>query len=160
MKNTCFIILTVLGLLFSKGLSAQSLNCRVIESVGNHPDINPILLDKIRNQSVGMSFKGLTNLKKIVIKDIERLRFEGCKAIAIARVVVDRKVRKNAKGTILVKGDVVKAENLLGKSGKSLVCITNATIKDVDVSNTFRLGEKFYKWVGNKVFPDNHCYEW
>lgn len=133
---------------------------RVIESVGNNPDVNAILLEKLREQSVGDSYEGLTNLKKIVIKDLESLRFEGCNAIAIARVVVDRKVRRNAKGTIRIKGEVVRVNNLLGKTGLKSVCISNATIKDVDVSHTFRLGEKFYKWGANKVFPNNQCYEW
>lgn len=159
MKNL-MLYMSIAMFLLNTNMYAQALNCRVIESVGNHPDVNPILLEKIREQSVGDSFDGLTNLKRIIIKDIESLRFEGCNAIAVARVVVDRKVRKNAKGTIRVKGEVVSVRNLLGKTGLKSVCISNATIKDVDVSHTFRLGEKFYKWAGNKVYPDNQCYEW
>ena len=75
-------------------------------------------------------------------------------------MVIDRSVRKNAKGTITIKGDVVSANNLLGKTGKKSICISNAKIKEVDVSNTLRIGEKFYEWGANKVFPNNQCYEW
>lgn len=147
-------------ILFFFNLNAQNLDCRLIERLGNNPEINQEILLQINEYAAGSEYKGLTNLKEIRIKKIESIRFEGCKMFAIARVVIDRKVRKNAKGVIEIKADVISVKNLLSQTETKSICIANAKIKDVDVTNTLNIGEKFYEWAANKVFPNNQCYEW
>lgn len=160
MKTILKKIILGLSLLVLTTLKAQSLDCRLIERLGNHPDVNPEILRQINEQAANTEYKGMTNLKTIKIKEIESVRFEGCKIIAIARVVIDRKVRKNAKGTIEIRADVVSVKNLLSTTETKSICVKNAKIKNVNVSNTLKIGEKFYEWAANKIFPNNQCYEW
>lgn len=156
-QNTCAIIF--LGLL-SSSIHAQGLNCRIVQQFGNEPRINATILEQINRSAAGSTYNGLTKLKKLEIKEIESIHFEGCKAIAVVRVVLHRKVRRNAKGRATITGEVVSANNLLGSSGRRSVCISNAKVEKLKLSNTLRFGEKFYAWVANKVFPKNQCYEW
>ena len=145
--NKSNLLLTILlGLMVA--LSANAQKCQLIEGVGNA--MKTSILAEMNRTTAGATYK-VSSRKTMVINKIESIRFEGCKAIAKANVTLKRKIRRNAKGTVTIKADV-------DKYTKTRICLKNQKLDKIRLSNTLRVGEGFYKWIANKVIPNNVCY--
>ena len=141
------LIITVLfGLLVGFSLNAQK--CRLIEGAGNA--MKASILAEMNRTTMGASYK-VNKRKTMVINKIESIHFEGCKVIAKANVTLKRKIRRNARGTVIIKADV-------DKYTKTRICLKNQKLDKIKLGSTLRVGEGFYKWIANKVIPNNVCY--
>lgn len=127
-------------------LTAQ--NCTTTERVGTA--LKPTILEQVRRSSEGATYK-ISNRKTMVINAIEDLRFDGCKIIVTANVTLKRKIRRNAKGLVIISATVKSFS-------PTQVCLKNPQLDRIRLSNTLRVGEGFYKWIANKVLPNNVCY--
>tara|TARA_Y100000385_G_scaffold268706_1_gene305987 strand:- start:63 stop:287 length:225 start_codon:yes stop_codon:yes gene_type:complete len=66
-------------------------------------------------------------------------------------VVLERKYRRNAKGTI-------GASATISSFNRSSVCVTNVRVKAISLSHTTRLAEKIYQAVASSIIPNNTCF--
>jgi len=143
------LILTILISSMSLTVSAQSrLNCRVVESVGNANSVK--ILNQINSEIEGVVYK-ISPRKKLILKKVKRVYFDGCKIIVDVEAKLKRKIRRDANGTIRISA-------IIDSFNRDQVCVKKAKVDKIKLSNTLRIGEKFYKWVANKVLPNNHCF--
>ncbi|MBC30534.1 MAG: hypothetical protein CMH48_06775 [Muricauda sp.] len=126
------------------------INCNFVQSYGNA--IKSKILEQINGLVAGAQYDvGATNLKKLEIKEAKNITFNGCKVTLELRVKLKRKVRRDATGTIIVTGNVHKAQLY----GAKYILVKNAKVDKVRLSKTLRIGERFYKWAANRAFPNN-----
>jgi hypothetical protein len=147
------ISITVLSLLILSSiytLNAQ-INCNLVQGYGNAEKES--ILEQVNRNMAGVVYNnvGATKLKKLVIKEARNITFTGCRITLELKVKLKRKLRRDASGTIIVSGYVSKAQFY----GNKHIFIKNASIDKVRLSNTLRIGEKFYRWVADKTFPSN-----
>jgi hypothetical protein len=91
-------------------------------------------------------------LKDLVIKEGKDVTLTGRKATFKVAVKMSREIRRNAHGNLYIDADVLEH-----KAGR--ICLGNATVDRAKLSNTTRLGERFYSWVGTNMFNgDRKCY--
>ena len=113
--------------------------------------IKRILLTEMNKELAGKKHK-VGKLKDLVIKEVKDVTFSGCKATFKVAVKMSRGVRRNAHGNLYIDADVLEY-----KAGR--ICLGNATVDRAKLSNTTRLGERFYSWVGTTMFNgDRKCY--
>jgi len=136
--------------MFSSGVvfSQNSTKCRLVESLGNNQRIK--ILNQINASVVGAEYK-ISKRKKLIIKKVKSIHFKGCKAIVVADVKLKRKIRRDANG-------VIRITAVVDACTRREVCLKNSKIDKVRLSNTLRIGEAMYKWIANKVLPNNVCY--
>ncbi|AKA34516.1 hypothetical protein [Flagellimonas lutaonensis] len=135
------------------------INCNFVQSYGNASKSK--ILEQINGLVAGAQYDvGATNLKKLEIKEAKNITFNGCKVTLELRVKLKRlelrvklkrKVRRDATGTIIVTGNVHKAQLY----GAKYILVKNAKVDKVRLSKTLRIGERFYKWAANRAFPNN-----
>lgn len=143
------LILSILISTIPLTLNAQGrLNCRVVESVGNANSIK--ILNQINSEIEGTVYK-ISPRKKLILKKVRKVHFDGCKIIVDVEAKLKRKIRRDAKGTIRISA-------IIDSFNRDRVCVKKAKVDKIKLSNTLRIGEKFYKWVANKVLPNNHCF--
>lgn len=113
--------------------------------------IKPILLAELNKKLAGKKYS-VGKLKDLTIKEVKDVTFIGCKATFKVGVKLSREVRRNAHGNLYIDTKVTDY-----KAGR--ICLGDATVNRAKVSNTTRLGEKFYSWVGTLMFDgDQECY--
>ncbi len=143
------IWLAFIGICFLSTSAMAQINCTFVESYGNAD--NASILEQVNNQVAGAVYDvGRTKLKKLEIKRAKRISFDGCKVTVELDVKLKRKVRRDARGTIIVSGTVYRAQFY----GDKHILVKNASVDKVRLSRTLRIGEKFYKWVADKTFPN------
>jgi len=149
-KKTAIAFVT---LLITSGLTfqAHALDCRQVERLGNA--LKERILSDIRGHSEGLE-RELTKRKTLHIHSIDDLRFDGCKAIIDATVEMERKVRRDAHGNARIVGKI----GVGSLSGDELCFKSAPKIERLKLSNTTRLGEGVYKWLGNTIWPLDRCY--
>jgi hypothetical protein len=91
----------------------------------------------------------ISKRKTLVIHGLESISGSECNFRAVVDVTLKRKIRRDASGTVVLKGQL----HIDGGQ----ICISNASVADVDVSNTLNIGEEFYEWVANAALPTNIC---
>lgn len=123
--------------------SASALECKGVTL----PDSLAVAL--LNTKVAGVSYK-ISDRKKLIIRKVESISGTGCNFRAKVSVKLERKLRRDAVGTVTLGGTL--------KTSGSKVCIANAYVHDVDLSNTLGIGESVYKWVANKVLPANMCF--
>lgn len=147
-KETLWLLPALICLLVTTVGKAQ-INCTFVESYGRAD--NASILEQVNNQVAGAVYDvGRTNLKKLEIKRARSISFDGCRVTAVLEVKLKRKVRRDAKGTIKVSGTVYYAQFY----GDKHIKVKNASVDKVSLGRTLRIGEKFYKWVADKTFPN------
>lgn len=146
------VSLSVLAGMWPASSQASAALCRVIND--NSREIINVL-----NRNVEGEVMKLTKRKKLLIKKVNRIvnakskgRF--CQINVDADVVLKRKVRKNAKGTVRVRGDI----EISTRGGRLQACVNNSKVTKLKLSHTRKLGEKIYKKVGNKMMPKQMCF--
>ena len=117
-----------------------------------------ILLSLLNARVAGTS-KRINRRKTLIIKKVVSIRSyqnrgRHCRISARVNVKLRRRIRRNASGYINIRGDISVA--LQGR--RLRVCIKNSKITKIRLSRTLRIGERFYRWVANKVLPRNHCF--
>lgn len=149
-KSTVFLFAWMAGLVIA---NAQ-LKCNLIEGYGNAKKES--IIEQLNSSVAGLIYEdvGVANRKKLEIKEVKNIAFNGCNVTLELRVKLHRKLRRNAHGTIRVKANVTKAVLY----GRKYIVITNASVDKVNLSRTLRIGERFYAWVATRTFPKKQVY--
>lgn len=136
--------LSMLGAaLFSFQGSASAMECEGFLV----PD--EIALGIVNQQAAGARHE-ISNRKTLVINSVESLSGSLCSFRARVNVTLKRKIRQDAKGHVTLKGALRIADGR--------ICIANASVADVSLSNTLNIGEAVYGWVANKALPSSLCF--
>lgn len=128
--------------------SSASFTCSQIGAFGNLA--SRYIENQISDKAVGMKMK-LTKRKTLHIRDVHSLRFTGCTMKFKLGVKLERKIRRDATGTIGVRATV-------SSFSRHRVCLKNVKVTSINLSHTTGLGEAIYKAVANKVIHNNTCY--
>lgn len=107
-----------------------------------------VAVELINPQIAGLEHK-VSDRKTLVVHGLESISGSECNFRAVVDVTLERKIRRDASGTVVLKGEL----HLDGDR----ICISNASVADVDVSHTLNLGEQVYEWVANSALPSNLC---
>jgi hypothetical protein len=107
-----------------------------------------VALALINSQAAGYR-QELSDRKTLVVRSVRAVSGTNCKIGAEVNVTLERRIRRDASGVISVRGDL----NL--NNGK--LCISNAQVIGVSLSNTLGVGEAIYRRVANRVLPTNLC---
>ncbi len=153
-----FVLSLSVGILFASSSwvhaapGSSSLDCNKFEQIASLFD-NQISMRL--NEEIAGYTKRLNRRKTFRINVVDSLLFDGCSATVIANISLLRKWRRNAHGSSTVIGDI-SATN--GGNNTSRICLSNGRVTKLKLSRTTRLGETVYKFVANKVIPDNFCF--
>ncbi|AFY56854.1 hypothetical protein Riv7116_4433 [Rivularia sp. PCC 7116] len=142
-----FIALSILPLINKP--STAAINCRGVESFGNR--FQSQILSEMNKGVAGKSYK-INRRKRLIIRRVETVSFDGCRIKAKTKVTLKRKIRRDAHGNVKIRADITSF-NLASKR----LCYRNAKVTDVNLSRTLRIGERVYKWVANKALPNGKC---
>ena len=129
--------------LFCSVTSASALDCEGISI----PD--ELAVELLNSQVAGSSHR-INKRKTLVVNKVDSVTGTSCNIRSQVGVTLKRKIRRDASGHVILKG------TLRLDGGK--ICIANTSVADVDVSNTLNIGEAVYKWVANKVLPNELCF--
>ena len=142
------VVMCLCSFFFTVSAHAE-ISCSQVESLGNQ--FKSTFLEQVNKKIAGKK-KRVNRRKTLHIKKMAWVTFNGCKIKARVNVKLARKVRRDAIGHIIASG-VVKSFD-----GEKL-CIKSAKIHKVNVSNTTKIGERFYRWAANKSLPKNKCFK-
>lgn len=142
------VIMCICTLFYSLSAHAE-ISCPQVESIGKQ--FNAVLLEQI-NAKVAGKKKKINPRKTLHIKSVQWIKFDGCSIKARINVKLKRKVRRDAVGYLIASGTVRSFD------GKE-VCIKSAKIHKIRVSNTLKIGERFYRWAANRSLPKDECYK-
>ncbi|NER18698.1 hypothetical protein [Spongiivirga citrea] len=145
-KKSLIVVIGLLFMLPTAILNAQ--DCRVVEAIGN--GTKELILRQLNDKTRGEVYK-ISRRKKLIINKVETIGFKGCRVTVVAHVTLKRKIRRDAKGRVTISGTV-------SEFNRNRICFNNTKVDKIRLSNTFRIGEGFYKWIANKVLPNNRCY--
>lgn len=142
MKSMKITLIALCSAVFFLSSQANALECSGFRLNDN---LAAGLLDNI---VAGKSVK-LTKRKRLVVRGVDWVSGTNCNITTKLNVKLKRKIRRDATGSIKVGGQ-------LYMNGGDF-CIKNMKVKSVNLSHTTGLGESIYKWVANKVIPNNTC---
>ena len=144
-NKVLLLILLIIG--FQSVSNAQ--DCVTTEREGNR--YAPLIIAQINAYAAGESYT-ISRRKKLYINRINSISFEGCRVTIVANVTLKRRIRRDATGNATITATV-------SSYSLSNFCLQNPKLDKLKLSNTLRIGEGFYKWIANKVVPNNHCYD-
>lgn len=128
----------------SDDLSNRRSFCAQVRALGNRN------ADQIRPELSRM-FSGLeseiSRRKRLVIGDARSVVFDGCKVKVSMNAELKRKIRRDADGFVDVEV-TVRNFQILDRGRAARVCVKDPKLKNVKMSRTTRLGEKFYRKFG------------
>jgi hypothetical protein len=128
---------------------SQSINCPQLEQFGRI--FQSQLLTEINRRVAGETHR-INRRKSLRINRIQDISFSGCRVTVRANVTLKRKIRRDAHGTVTMRGNVTSFNPAAQR-----VCYSNVQVTNVNLSRTLRIGERFYRWVANKVLPNGGC---
>ncbi len=128
---------------------AQSINCARVASDG--AAYSAIIVASLNRDVAGASHR-LNRRKTLRVNSVDSISFSGCNVAINANVTLVRKIRRNARGNMRLTARVTE----LNTSGNR-VCLGNARVDSLRLSNTLRVGEAAYRWVANRVIPGTEC---
>lgn len=139
-----FIIINLVNITHS----SAAVRCTIVQYLGNLGSryIDNQMSDKLIGQKVE-----LTKRKALNVTDVNSVRFRGCTMNFNLGVVLERKIRRNAKGTIGVSGTI-------SSFSRHSICLRNIRVRSVKLSHSTGLGESIYKAVANKLISNNSCF--
>jgi hypothetical protein len=129
--------------------SMAQIDCNAVESFGN--TYNSEILRAVNDRLAGNSID-ISRRKDLEINHVESISFDGCRITGKANVTLERKIRRDAHGTITVRADLTS----FSLPNRQL-CYDNAKVTDVSLSRTLNIGEAVYKLVANRIFPNKEC---
>jgi len=128
---------------------AANLTCSQIEFLGALFDTR--LEAELDTRVAGEEYR-ISRRKQLRINGIKDVTVNGCNITVVADVTLKRKIRRDADGTVTMKGKI--AVNSLGND-KFELRFTDIEVTDVSLSHTLGIGEAAYGWVANLVLPDS-----
>jgi hypothetical protein len=132
--------------------SAQALDCRVVEAIGNgmRAEVIAAIDRDIAGDEIDISRR-----KKLNLIGVETVEFRGCKLRAKVLVDLERKIRRDARGHAWVSGTVQR----FGLRPEPWVCLDRKPKVDkVEVSNTANLGERIYARIAQRTLAPDRCF--
>jgi hypothetical protein len=155
----------------ARALALDDTQCMLFETLANGPQHDDVLR-RIDGALAGVDVPvGIRDGKELHINSVDTLSFSGCRASMKLDVTLRRPgVRRNAEGSIVIRGDVVPVlRNILVdeiidgvKTGEvwqheEAVCLRNMDVADITLSNlTDRIGEPIIEWFADKT--EETCY--
>lgn len=130
--------------------AVAQVNCESIESFGN--DFQPIILQELNNYAAGRS-ETISRRKTLRINRVEDVSFSGCEVMGRVDVTLQRKIRRNAHGTLNMRANVTSL-NFIEQS----FCLDDITVTSVNLSRTLNIGESIYRRIANKHIPNGTCF--
>lgn len=146
------------SLIITTGLSTNSaraqappppIDCAVVESLGSA--LSTDILDNINERVAGASHR-ISRRKTLIINNARSVSFSSCELELDLDVTLERKIRRNAHGNIVLRGNISSID-----LAEREVCYTGLRVADVNLSLTLRPGEAAYRWVANAVLPNSGC---
>lgn len=141
-------VLILCGLLFISGASLA--NCNTVERNGDSrsSEITGAFNDHFKG------FKKNFYVGKFKVVRAVSVGFEGCTGTIKMKVKLDRSWPfKDASGTVRLKG-------LVSRLDSNKICLRNASIVDISLTNTSGAEEDLYKKIANPFMgPLSRCYE-
>lgn len=125
------------------------IDCAVVESLGSA--LSADILDGINERVSGASHR-ISRRKTLIINNAQSVSFSGCQLGLNLDVTLKRKIRRNAHGNIVLRGNISSFD-----LAEREICYTGLSVTDVDLSRTLRPGEAAYRWVANAVLPNSGC---
>jgi hypothetical protein len=129
--------------------SMAQIDCNAVESFGN--TYNSQILRELNNRIAGEDIN-ISRRKELEINGVESISFNGCRITGVANVTLERKIRRDAHGTMTVRADITS----FSLPNRQL-CYENAKVTDFNLSRTLGIGEAVYKGVANIIFPNKQC---
>ena len=136
----------------ASGTQAQSLDCRVVEAIGNamRAEVIAAIDSDIAGDEIEISRRKTLNLL-----GVEDVTFTGCKLRAKVLVDLERKVRRDASGHAWVTGTVQS----YGLRPQPWVCLDRKPRVDkVELKNTANLGERIYARIARRTMAPDRCF--
>lgn len=149
-KMICVSLIALSFLYVSPKPAMAQLNCRVVEALGN--GLQSEILTELNNHLAGERER-ISRRKELQINHIENVSFDGCRMTTTVNVTLERKIRRDAHGTVQVGADITSF-NLPNRQ----LCYGNARVTNVNLSRTLKIGEAVYQWVANAVLPNSGCF--
>lgn len=140
-----------------RDLSEDRVFCEIVEISGNSAEMNARILTDINRDFAGRTER-ISRRKSFVLQRATEITFSGCKMRMRFDAKMKRKIRRDASGTVDV---VATMRNFrIGSSSRpGRACVKDAKIDNVSLSNTLRVGEFFYKKVGNWFIETPTCFD-
>jgi hypothetical protein len=149
-KMICGSLISLSFLCVTPKPAMAQLNCRVVEALGN--SLQSEILTELNNNLAGQRER-INRRKELQINHIENVSFNGCRMTTTVNVTLERKIRRDAHGTVQVGADITSL-NIPNRQ----LCYNNARVSNVNLSRTLRIGETVYKWVANAILPNSGCF--
>lgn len=123
-------------------------NCRVVQTIGNA--LAGDIRDQMNARVAGTRYE-ISRRKTLIIRNVDRVRFDGCRMRADVSVTLKRKIRRDASGTIRL-GATVQSFT------PDRVCLGGAGVENVSLSRTLGVGERWYRRAANRALPNQQCF--
>jgi hypothetical protein len=134
---------------------ASPLSCQNIDD--NLALFGETIRMQLNARVAGLELK-ISNLKRLVSHGVNSITAGGgnCEVTVVAQVTLERKLRRDAHGTITMRAHVdadAVTEPLTKKTILDLR-FTKIHVTDVSLSHTLEIGESFYQWIANKILSN------
>lgn len=130
--------------------------CSMVQSLGNGPTMNARILDEVNRRYAGYS-KEYNRRKTFKINRADLVTFSGCSMRIQFSAELQRKIRRDAEGTIYVDATMKNLDlNLRTRSGRA--CVKDAEVDQIRMSNSLRIGEAVYRGFANSFLDREMCF--
>lgn len=150
--KTLLPLFVLAGAMTAPAAFAQSLDCRVVEVIGNamRADVIAAIDRDIAGDEIDISRR-----KQLNLLGVEDVQFRGCKLRAKVLVDLERKVRRDAAGHAWVSGTVQS----YGLQPEPWVCLDRKPRVDkVELKHTANLGERIYARIARRTMAPDRCF--
>ncbi|WP_114389254.1 hypothetical protein [Notoacmeibacter marinus] len=138
----------VAAILADPAPAQAQVNCRVVQSIGNA--LAGDIRDQMNARVAGARYE-ISRRKTLIIRGVDRVRFDGCRMRADLSVTLKRKIRRDASGSIRL-GATVQSFT------RDRVCLGGVGVEKVSLSRTLNIGERWYKRAANRALPNRQCF--
>lgn len=130
--------------------------CSTIQSLGNGPTMNARILDEVNRRYAGYSER-YNRRKTFKINRADLITFTGCIMRIQFSAELQRKIRRDAEGTVYVDA-TMKNLNLNLRTGSGRACVKDAEVDQIRLSNSLRIGEAVYRTFANSFVDREMCF--
>ena len=130
--------------------------CSTIQALGNGTTMNARILDEVNRRYGGYSER-YNRRKTFKINSADVITFTGCVMRIQFNADLERKIRRDAEGTVYVNATMKNLNlNLRTRSGRA--CVKGAEVDQIRLSNTMRIGEAIYRRFANSFVDREMCF--
>ena len=140
-----------------RDLSGDRVFCDIVETAGNNPAMNARILADVNRDYAGRTER-ISRRKSFVLERATEITFSGCTMRMRFDAKMKRRIRRDAVGTVDVVA-TMRNFRFGSASNPGRACVKDAEIDDVSLSNTLRVGEFFYRKVGNWFMEKPTCFD-